>query len=319
MASDTPGREQVDSINNNVNKAGLMTTMGSETPLMDLSGSTNSAAIYTLLIFLYILFCSLNILLIIAVIIKGGLKTGCNNWLIINIATWFLVQGLLFVGTTVSESLSVQTLQDQHDICGFITVIDQMVTCAVPIIVLILTIERFISIHTYAGHEPGFSKKVSFGFILIVNTCIIVFVLILSRGIGYGYEDHLQIPCYFHSPSYVYNTISVVSLLIIATLTSLLTLKWCEASLTDIGSIALPPIVANTLLVVVVLPYEAYGLILRVMHSEAAMDSDFTTLWYIRATSSILVPLTWLVVSPEYRCCCRATKQDEGIRLLETK
>lgn len=286
------------------------------------------AASCLLVIFLYAIFTAANLMLIIAIVTKPELRSCPSNWLLINIATCFLMEGFLFVTSTYNE-LHLFQWWFVHGLCEGIYIIWHITALTTPLSVLLLTIDKLISIIKSSGTEPGFSKGVA----ILSTVGVVVFAIIIMAVASFGLGDGF---IYYHGGQcmlslgffglYVINILFLIVLLTIFILTILVAVFWCKAKLAEVGKAALPLVVANLFYIILVLPY-GIGIL---CHNHIGQLTSwtahiFTILRYQSAASGIIVPLMWLVCLRELRqsyreiCCpcCPKDKQDgETIHLL---
>ncbi len=278
----------------------------------------------------------INLLLIVAILVKPELRSRPSNWLILNLAFCMLIEALVFVGSTVqSNDLGVPHYQSVPGLCEFVTFVYLIIAYAVPISIILVTVEKFASIVKSEGKESGFGKGATIGSMIGTYIFLAIIVAIDLFGVGMGFDYYTdmfgQRVCYaFHDGigMIAFTVLQCLLAVAVISLTSCVAIWWCRSSTPEVREEALPVVIANIFYLALDIPYLIVTILLNFSHvlEYHGYHVSYAT-WYIRAVYGILVPILWLVCSKKFRksyrqtCCpcCPGEEDEEKTLLLEPK
>ncbi len=212
-----------------------------------------------------------------------------GNWLILNMVVYFLGGSLYFVGIISNKVIRLTFLIGETNLHTIATmgIVYIIIEFGAPISMLLITIEKLISIKKYFGKEAGFTPRVAIGSILGTNIFVIVTVLTMPLCFAIA-NDGIQCVSTTSILFFIVVLIVAISCIIITILTIIVAVKWCKLKTHDISGIALPLMIANTIYIL--------NLFITAMlwfHGIGATGAFMITC-LLKMGSYILVPLIWI-------------------------
>ncbi len=284
---------------------------------------------YIAISLLYASYITVNLFLIIGITAVPKLRQRPGNWFLICMAICFLIPNITFVDFHVQPRIGLPVYSPGPYTCEVIIFFCFLSIYSNPFCVLLVTIDRYVSIVKSSGSEPGFCKKT--GIICIAGTLILVIILMvlafLKLGLGYSHADgHCSLIDTYVAVSHivVYHTTYLLTvgflmpfiLLMTFILIILTIIYWCKSTSPEVGKAALPVVVANTIYVIVTLLHEIIAL----------SGPPIAAVGYIHSACGIVVPLLWVTLSQEFRklymntrcpCCHTKIENEPEIDSLE--
>ena len=282
----------------------------------------------------YVIYATVNLLLIISILAKPEIRGNQGNWLLINMCICMLLEAILSVSSLTHKDASLPHWLEVYGLCEFVYMLFFFVSYVIPCAVLLVTIDRFVSIVSFSGTKPGLSKNAVIGSIIGSDILILLVYCIMAFALDGGYYYPTQDENFptkevcvllYGSASYlVFLVLQIIWLLAVIIMTSLVIIKWCQAKSPEVTQAALPLVVANAFYIVFDLPGTLYW---SVEQLGGIYLGGYEYIWYIRLGYGILVPFIWLGWSKDIRksyvetccpCCPGKKELGEETHLLET-
>ena len=269
--------------------------------------------------FIYTLYLAANLILIIPILRNKELRCHPQYWLLITLSLFLMFEAVPVL-LYIPKFVDLPSPYEDLGYCEWASAFYMVSSYAVPIMMLLVTIERFISITKHSGTKDGFTKGAVIAIIISMVVFVIVMLCVIAVVLEAGYIDTSNEigvnTCEFDPGFYgciIFSIVYVFVFIPIFILTILLIIKKCKTESTLVKQAVCPLVAVNITFLIFWMPSISPEFI-----------NGLNIFRLLNLIYDILIPLLWVTCSDELRrnykkVCCACCPGGNAGDNVETK
>ena len=145
-----------------------------------------NAGFYFLVFLIFVFYAAFNFLLIVVILSKAELRRHTGNWLLITMSVCMIIEAIMFVTSTSNNMFGIPTWTGIYELCAFMNIFGEIVFYTTPLIILLITVERYVCIVRGDMKTSGLSKGATIGSIVGIFIANTILTCILTFAFGDG-------------------------------------------------------------------------------------------------------------------------------------